>query len=286
MCLEEREGRLYLVHRRREWGSQRIMEEKFYDLELPAAGCRVIRHGGEGPDFWAYVGNGRRLHYVSYWLPNKIRVMRRPRAAPDELQVLSPHFARIGPRLYCRGAWVPDADAERFQTVPETRFAHDGERVYAFTITEGLDVLEDAVWPLQFLRRCEHFADRRDFYWQSSWTRRIERVSGYTRIDAYEKKNVLLAHVWGDTEPGDETEAQARDEMIDRVRTVADLFRLVVPETGMAWAGAPVVDGRTSPEPASERQPDVGQSPAHPLAREHEHDRIAVGVVHGGGEAR
>ena len=77
-----------------------------------------------------------------------------------------------------------------------------------------------------------------------------------------------------------------RDEMIDRVRTVADLFRLVVPETGMAWAGAPVVDGRASPEPASERQPDVGQSPAHPLAGEHEHDRIAVGVVHGGGEAR
>ena len=238
MCLEEREGRLHLVHRRREWGSQRIMEEKVYDLELPAAGSRVLKHGGEGPDFWAYVDSGRRLHYVSYWLPNKIRVMRRPRAEQEDLQVLSPHYARIGPRLYCRGAWVPDADAEHFQLVPETRFAHDGERIYAFTITEGLDVLEDAAWPLHFLRRCEHFADRRDFYWQSSWTKRIERVSGYTRIDAYEKKSVLQAHLWGDTDPQDDAEEAARAEVLDGVRTVADLFRLALPDAGVQWAGA------------------------------------------------
>ena len=95
MCLEEREGRLHLVHRRREWGSQRIMEEKVYDLELPAAGSRVLKHGGEGPDFWAYVDSGRRLHYVSYWLPNKIRVMRVPREALDAFEVLSLERRRV-----------------------------------------------------------------------------------------------------------------------------------------------------------------------------------------------
>ena len=42
MCLEEREGRLHLLHRRREWGSQRIMEEKVYDLELPAEGVVFV----------------------------------------------------------------------------------------------------------------------------------------------------------------------------------------------------------------------------------------------------
>ena len=240
MCLEEREGRLHLLHRRREWGSQRIMEEKVYDLELPAARCRVLKQGGEGPDFWAYVDDGRRLHYVSYWLPNKSRMMRVPRDALDAFEVLSPHYARIGARLYCRGAWVPEAAAERFQLIPETRFAHDGERVYAFTITEGLDVLEGASSPFYFLPCCEHFADRRHFYWQSSWTRRIERVSGHTRVDTYEKKAVLLAILWHDADPDDALGDASRMQMLERVRTVAELFRLALPQAGAHWSGAPV----------------------------------------------
>ena len=214
------------------------MEEKIYDLDLPAATSRVVRQGGEGPDFWAYVDDGRHLHYVSYWLPNKIRVMRAAHAASGSFQVLSPHFARLGGRVYCRGACVMDADAERFQLVPDTRFARDGQRVYAFTITEGLDVLEGATGPLRFLPRCEHFAHGDDFYWQSSWTKRIEPVSGYTRIDTYEKKNVLLAQLWGDTDPRDDEEAAARAAVLDGVRTVADLFRLALPDATGPWAGA------------------------------------------------
>lgn len=238
MCLEEREGRLHLLHRRWEWG--RILEEKVYDLELPAARSRVLKQGGEGPDFWAYVDDGRRLHYVSYWLPNKSRMMRVPRDALDAFEVLSPHYARIGARLYCRGAWVPEAAAERFQLIPETRFAHDGERVYAFTITEELDVLEGASSPFYFLPCCEHFADRRHFYWQSSWTRRIERVSGHTRVDTYEKKAVLLAFLWHDADPDDALGDASRMQMLERVRTVAELFRLALPQAGAHWSGAPV----------------------------------------------
>lgn len=161
------------------------MEEKVYDLGLSAAGSRVVMCGGEGPDFWAYVDDGKHLHYTSYWLPNKIRVMRVPRSSFGSVQVLSPHYARIERRIYCRGAWVEDADAERFRLVPDTRFAQDDARIYAFTITEGLDVMEHAAWPVHFLPCCEYFADCRNFYWQSSWTRRIERASGYARIDAY-----------------------------------------------------------------------------------------------------
>ncbi|WP_454261581.1 hypothetical protein [Pseudoxanthomonas mexicana] len=184
--------------------------------------------------------DGRRLHYVSYWLPNKSRMMRVPRDALDAFEVLSPHYARIGARLYCRGAWVPEAAAERFQLIPETRFAHDGERVYAFTITEGLDVLEGASSPFYFLPCCEHFADRRHFYWQSSWTRRIERVSGHTRVDTYEKKAVLLAFLWHDADPDDALGDASRMQMLERVRTVAELFRLALPQAGAHWSGAPV----------------------------------------------
>lgn len=284
MCLEEREGRLHLLHRRWEWGSQRILEEKVYDLELPAARSRVLKQGGEGPDFWAYVDDGRRLHYVSYWLPNKIRLMRVPRESLAAFEVLSPHYARVGTRLYCRGAWVPEADADRFQLIPETRFAHDGERVYAFTITEGLDVLEVADGPPYFLPRCEHFADQRDFYWQSSWTRRIERVSGATPVDAYEKKISLLAVLWHDTEPRDEAEALARDTLLDGVHTIADLFRLALPDARAAWARAPRSTGSPS-WGGSEGQADIGQTPAQPLARDHEDDRVAIPVLHRGGEA-
>jgi hypothetical protein len=238
VCLDKREGRLHLVHRRREWDSQRVMEEKIYDLGLPVAGSRVIRHGGEGPDFWAYVDDGRHLHYVSYWLPNKIRVMRLPRSSSGDLQVLSPYYARIGNALYCRGARVPDADADQFQLIAETRFAHDREHVYAFTITEGLDMLEHAVRPLHFLPRCEHFADHRDFYWQSSWTGKIERVSRYARIDAYEKRTVLRACLWQDTDAQTDEEQAARDAILDSVRTLDDLFRLALPRADAVWAAA------------------------------------------------
>lgn len=99
MCLEKREGRLHLLHRRWEWGSQRILEEKVYDLELPAARRRVLKQGGEGPDFWAYVDDGRRSHDVSYWLPNKSRMMR---ATTHLMHSRYRHYARIGARLYCR----------------------------------------------------------------------------------------------------------------------------------------------------------------------------------------
>ena len=239
MSLDEREGGLCLVYRRRECGGQRILEEKVYDLGLPAAGSQVLEQGGEGPDFWAYVGHGRRLYYVSYWLPNKIRVMRVPREARDGLEVLAPHYARIGARLYCRGAWVPDAAADRLEVIPETRFAHDGERVYAFTVTEGLDVLETASPPFYFLPRCEYFADRRYFYWQSTWTGRIERVSGLTRVEACETKAVLQTLLWHHTAAHDAREHAARAHMLDRVRTVAELFRLTLPRAGAQWSGAP-----------------------------------------------
>ncbi|MBD9467870.1 hypothetical protein [Pseudoxanthomonas sp. PXM01] len=213
------------------------MERKVYDLGLSTASCRVIACGGDGPDFWAYVADRGHLHYVSYWLPNKIRVLRVPRASFDGLQVLSPHYARIEERVYCRGAWVEDADAERFRLVPGTRFAHDDARIYAFTITEGLDVLEHAQRPLYFVSCCEYFADHRHFYWQSSWTRRIERISGYARVDDYEKQQVLTQQ-WRDNglqgEPDEATQAAA----FDRMRTVADLFRLALPDADAEWADA------------------------------------------------
>ncbi len=242
MCLEARGGRLHLIHRRREWGGQRVMEEKAYDLGLPAAACRVVAQGGEGPDFWAYVDDGRHLHYASYWLPNKIRMMRVPcTEVRDGLQVLSPHYARIGSAIYCRGARIQDADADTFRLVPHTRFAHDGERVYAFTITEGFDVLDTGTYPFYFLPRCEHFADRRSFYWQSSWTKRIERVSRYVRLDAYEKRTVLLGALWQDRPSQDEADEAAREAILDEVRTVDDLFRLLLPQADADWAALPAL---------------------------------------------
>lgn len=239
MCLEEREGRLHLIHRRREWNSERVMEEKVYDLGLPAAASRVLQHGGDGPDFWAYVDDGHHLHYVSYWLPYKIRVMRVPRASLASFYVLSPHYARVGDAVYCRGVWVPDADADSFHLVPETRFAHDHERVYAFTITEGLDVLEHAVRPLYFLPRCEHFADDREFYRQSNLSKRIERVHADTRIEGYEKKTVMLSCLWHGADAQTEVEEEARTRTLERVRTVRDLFREVLPHAEADWSREP-----------------------------------------------
>lgn len=237
MCLEERDGRLQLVHRRHEWGSERIIEKKAYDLGLSTASCRVVACGGDGPDFWAYIAERGHLHYVSYWLPNKIRAMRVPRASFDGLQVLSPHYARIEARVYCRGAWVEDADAERFRLVADTRFAHDDARIYAFTITEGMDVLGHAQRPLYFLPCCEYFADRRHFYWQSSGTRRIERASGYARVDAYEKRRIL-AQRWRDDGLQGEPDEATQATVFDRMRTVADLFRLALPDADADWAHA------------------------------------------------
>lgn len=232
MCLEEREGRLYLIHRRREWNTQRVVEERAYALGLDAATSRILRQGGDGPDYWAYVDGGRHLHYVSYWMTNKIRVMHAPRSSHGDLEVLSPHYARIGDALHCQGTWMPDADAGSFRLVPETRFAQDREHVYAFTITEGLDVLDHAERPRHFLPCCEHFTDGEAFYWQSNRSRRIERVHADTRIDAYEKRTVMQSCLWHHAEAGTETEEQARAGMLDQVRTVADLFGLLLPHAG------------------------------------------------------
>ena len=138
--------------------------------------------------------------------------------------------------------------------------------------------------PPYFLPRCEHFADQRDFYWQSSWTRRIELVSGATPVDAYEKKISLLAVLWHDTEPRDEAEALARDALLDDVHTIADLFRLALPDARAAWVRAPRATGSPS-WGGSEGQADIGQTPAQPLARDHEDDRVAIPVLHRGGEA-
>lgn len=235
MCLEEREGRLCLFHRRREWNSQRITEEKVYDLELSAAACRVVQWGGDGPDFWAYVDDGWHLYYVSYWLSLKKRVIHARRMASASLQVLSPHYATIGDGLFCRGAQIADADLHSFQLVPGTRYAYDSGHVYAFTITEGLDRLPHAGGPLYFLPRCEHFADQQDFYWQSNWTSKIERVGADGAVDNYEKTSVLLANVWHDEETDDELEASIRAATLDAVRTVGDMFRVALPNVDALW---------------------------------------------------
>ncbi len=235
MCLQERNGRLHLLHRRREWGGERIIEEKAYDLGVDAAHSRVLHQAGHGADFWAYVDDGENLHYVSFWLPKKSRRLRLPRAQVRTLDIVSPYFARAGGSLFCRGVRVIEADPASFAVVPRTRFARDTRRVYAFTITEGLDKQEFDGGPLYFLPQCEYFADRRGFYHQSSWTNRIEPVQAEERISVHGKNAVLRACLWNGEDAADEQELAVRSTLMDRVVSVGDLFRRLLPGANAAW---------------------------------------------------
>ncbi len=235
MCLQERNGRLHLLHQRHEWGCRQIVEETAYDLALDAAGSRVLQQGGEGVDFWAYLDDGQHVHYVSYWLSRKIKRLKLPHAQADTLEVVAPHFALADGRLYCRGTRVVGADPATFVVVPETRFACDARHVYAFTMADGLGRWEYGGGPLYFLPQCEYFADRERFYRQSSWTNRIEPVEARTRIVFHEKNTVLRACLWQGRDAADEDERRARAALLDRVISVGDLFRLLLPETCAAW---------------------------------------------------
>lgn len=235
MCLQERHGRLHLLHRVREWPDGRVIEERAYDLGLDAASCRVVHERGEGSEFWAYVDDGAHLHYVSVWLRHKSKRLMASRTHTRKLHILPPYFARAGDRIFCRGTRVLHADAGSFELVPRTRFAFDAHRVYAFTITDGLASLPHGSQALHFLPACEYFATNEGFYRQSGWTNRIERVDREEELAMHERNAVLRAVLWDGQEAASDVELLARSELLDAVRTVGDLFRLLTPGATASW---------------------------------------------------